>query len=478
MEKVLSIQQLLLRSRRLPWLVVGVALAVLAAVIGSATVQVRDGIRRQIAGRDGEVLYAVVMAHFAQEAAEGAAGSLTDPGVQLTVMLKASQLKGVLGIRLFNTAGELIQTFPPDLREDRLDEGDLAELRALQPTSHFDPAASLAALFYPDRDHPRAYDTVAPLLVVNVALHEEDRPLAGVAQFLLEGQSLAAEYARLDRHLIQQAVIAFAVSGGLLALALAWAFRRLDKAHRLITERTENLVKANQELALAAKMTALGAVAAQLIHGLKNPLAGLQNFVAAHSSGAPAGGDDWEQAVASTRRMQTLVNQVVAVLHEQQNDTHYELTLDELVEMVAARVLPMSRETGVTFSAAVEAEGVFANRVAHLVAFILVNLVQNGLQATPRGGCVHLRVSRAAGRLVFEVRDQGRGFQGPLFMPCCSTKEGGSGLGLALSKQLANHLGAELEMERNTPQGCVFTLRLPSDRPATSPDRDTITLAD
>jgi signal transduction histidine kinase len=479
MDKVISIQQLLLRSRRLPWLVIGLALAVLAGVIGSTALQVRNGIRGQIAGRDGEVLHAVVMAQFAEDAAEGVADSLNDPGVQLTVMLKASQLKGVLGIRLFSSSGEFVQAFPPDLREGQLDAAKLAELRLLKPTSRFDPASSLESLFYSNPDRLASHDAVAPLLEVNLALHEDGRPLAGVAQFLIEGQSLAAEFARLDRHLIRQALTAFAVSGGLLALALAWAFRRLDKAHRLITERTENLLKANQELALAAKMTALGAVTVHLIHGLKNPLAGLQNFVTAHSSGTAAAAADWEQAVASTRRMQTLINQVVTVLHEEQTSTQYEVTIEELVEMVTSSVLQMSRETGASFSVSVEADGVFPNRVAHLVAFILANLAQNGLQATPRGGNVHLRISRTAGHLLFEMRDQGGGFPKgqPLFMPCCSTKNGGSGLGLALSKQLANHLGADLDLSNDTPHGCLFALRLPDVVRVAGADRDTITLA-
>src|SRR5256885_10117139 len=43
-----------------------------------------------------------------------------------------------------------------------------------------------------------------------------------------------------------------------------------------------------------------------------------------------------------------------------------------------------------------------------------------------------------------------------LFAPCRSSKEGGSGIGLAISKQLANHLGAQLELKSNSPAGCVF----------------------
>ena len=107
------------------------------------------------------------------------------------------------------------------------------------------------------------------------------------------------------------------------------------------------------------------------------------------------------------------------------------------------------------------------NRPANLVALILVNLLQNALQATPRGRSVVLFLSDCAEKLVCEVRDEGPGFPDALadnlFSPCKSTKEGGSGIGLAISKQLANHLGATLELRSHSPTGCVFVLSVPAN---------------
>jgi nitrogen-specific signal transduction histidine kinase len=48
-----------------------------------------------------------------------------------------------------------------------------------------------------------------------------------------------------------------------------------------------------------------------------------------------------------------------------------------------------------------------------------------------------------------------------LFLPCKSTREGGSGIGLAISKQIAEFLDAKLELAESTPQGCVWLLDLP-----------------
>ncbi len=70
------------------------------------------------------------------------------------------------------------------------------------------------------------------------------------------------------------------------------------------------------------------------------------------------------------------------------------------------------------------------------------------------------------------VRDHGPGLpehvRARLFNPCQSTRQGGSGIGLAISKQLANSLSAELELESSSPSGTVFVLTVPIPSPAQS----------
>jgi signal transduction histidine kinase len=454
------IEKILLRSRRLAALVIALALLVLAAVVTISTLQVREAIRRQIAGRDAEVLNAVALMHYGEDENEGL--SLDNNADQMSIVLKSAQMRGVLGVRLFSRDGHFVESFPFEVIEAALPEEHLPSLRKLQPISRFHRHVELFRLFYPDETaEPTA---TIPVLEVIVPLHREGGPLTGIAQFLIEGQSIAAEYARLDRHLGMQAFVAFLAGSLLLTITLVWAFQRLQRSQNMLAERTENLARANQELALAAKTSALGAVTAHLLHGLKNPLAGLQNFVAAQGAVAPSEDDSaWQQAIASTRRMQAMVHQVVSVLREDQAGAVYEVTLAELEGIVCNRIHPLTREVGVAFKAIVDSHGALPNRVANLVALILINLAENAVQATPRGKTVTLVIQRKDTQLHCEVHDEGPGFPAdtPLFTPCRSTKEGGTGIGLALCKQLALHLGAELQLAASTPGGCVFTLRVP-----------------
>src|SRR5262245_17802985 len=102
MENISPIEQLLLRSRRLRWVLIGVTLASLAGMILFATLQLRAKIRHQIAGRDGEALDAVAFMYLTEDLEElKLLGPLTDPENQLGIVLKTSRLKGVVATRLF-----------------------------------------------------------------------------------------------------------------------------------------------------------------------------------------------------------------------------------------------------------------------------------------------------------------------------------------------------------------------------------------
>ena len=454
----------LFRSRWSLAVGIGVALAVLAATIAWSSLHLRRHIRAQIASRDGETLDAVAAMQYLDDKTSGdTIMPLADPGEQIQLVLKISRLRSVLGVRLFSPDGAFVNAFPAYITEATLPAEDLAALRAFKPVSHFIPRARL-------EEHDLLAETnAAPvaLLEVNIPLREEGAAqLAGLAQFLLNGTSIAREYAELDRHLVWQSALAFMVGGSILAAGLALAFGRVRRANQLLAERTSSLLQANRELALAAKISAVGAVTSHLIHGLRNPLTGLHSFVQDRAT-APGNGEDgdWRLAVATAERMQGLINRVVRVLQEEPAATRYEVTLAELVEMLSRKLQPAATAAGVAFQTGAAPSGALSNHEADLVLLILENLIQNAIDATPAGKTVRLSACAECDRVALEVADEGPGLPpempARLFKPCTSAKKGGSGIGLAISQQLANHLGAELCLKHSSSKGCTFRLVLP-----------------
>ncbi len=296
-----------------------------------------------------------------------------------------SSSTNVLGVRLFDAAGRFVTAFPANVTKATLDAGACARLRELRPVSRYYSQADLADFFLMLPPEAGARSNALPLLEVNIPIHARDQgQLLACAQLLVDGRDLAAKAAALDSQLRAEGWAVFVCGGALLGGVLVWAYRRLERTNRLLHERTERLLRANHELTLAAKTTALGAVTAHLIHGLSNPLACLQIFMSIHGDDHP-GDSDWQGAVAATRRMQELVQEVVRVLGEQDSGECYEITLEELAHVLESKVRPLAQDLGVNWEVELSAQGRLSNHRANVILLILENLVSNALQVTPRG---------------------------------------------------------------------------------------------
>jgi signal transduction histidine kinase len=452
----------LIQSRSVAVAAWALAMIVLALTVFAGSLHLRAHLREHLAERDGDILTAVALARqYANGNGVELAQRLANPADQLAIALEISQIKeGVLGVRLFDRSGRFETAFPPTLIATNLSARDAAAVGALRPVSRFIERASLGDYFLIEPGNPMA-DSRTPLLKTTIPLHAHgDSNLVAAAQLLLDGRTLAMEYARVDEHLRRLGLGLYGIGALLLSLVLAWAYWRLRRSHAVVEERTARLLRANHELALAAKTSALGSMTAHLIHGLSNPLANLQDFIAGSSTST----GDLQALAASTRRMQQLVHDLVRVLGEERTGDQYQITLGDLAEVLNAKVSSAVQESGVHMFTTLCADGSLSNRHANLVLLILENLIANALKVTSRGGTVRVRFAEGTGSVLCEVKDEGPGVSPQmlprLFTPCRST-HGGSGLGLAISKQLANQLGAGLELKTNSDNGCVFALTLP-----------------
>jgi len=146
--------------------------------------------------------------------------------------------------------------------------------------------------------------------------------------------------------------------------------------------------------------------------------------------------------------------------------------LAPLVEGVVELVAPRAQGKGIEVAAHVAAEvpGRLVGDAARLRQ-ILINLAGNAVKYTDRGG-VGLRVSRGQGdAIVFSVEDTGPGVpaehRASIFQEfervdgSATAVHGGAGLGLAISRALAERMGGELQLARSDATGSTFRLSLP-----------------
>jgi signal transduction histidine kinase len=96
---------------------------------------------------------------------------------------------------------------------------------------------------------------------------------------------------------------------------------------------------------------------------------------------------------------------------------------------------------------------------------LLINLVRNAVDAAlETGGGAEVSWGRSGGEMELRVLDEGPGLSNTanLFVPFFTTKQNGSGIGLALSRQIAEAHGGTLRLQnRRGRKGCEARLRLP-----------------
>jgi signal transduction histidine kinase len=97
---------------------------------------------------------------------------------------------------------------------------------------------------------------------------------------------------------------------------------------------------------------------------------------------------------------------------------------------------------------------------------VLINLIKNAVEAAGENGEVRVRWRATETELVAEVRDDGPGLARTdnLWVPFFTTKPGGNGIGLVLSREIVENHGGSISLEnREGAHGCVARVRLPLD---------------
>jgi signal transduction histidine kinase len=235
---------------------------------------------------------------------------------------------------------------------------------------------------------------------------------------------------------------------------------------------TESLRTTLRQLADRESLAAVNEFAAALAHEVRNPLTSLQLDLQGVEEELP---EDFPlrgvqaQAIEDLRRLDRIVGGALETARSGQ----IELGPTELVPMLesaAHRAQPHAEAAGVDLVMDVDTARDDPTRIqadAAALQRVILNLVLNGIQASPAGAEVRIGATRADRQVVVTIRDHGEGIPPDrierILEPFFTTRPGGTGIGLSIARRIvAAHRGT-LDIQSEVGEGTIVSVVLPKN---------------
>jgi signal transduction histidine kinase len=229
----------------------------------------------------------------------------------------------------------------------------------------------------------------------------------------------------------------------------------------------ESLARVQRERLAQSRLAFLGEIAANIAHEVRTPLSVLKTAAQLLARGGMPPAEQRAlatQAAAEVDRLNAVVTSLVDLARPKA--VHYRAEpVDPIVDRAVSFFQPLAAETGVDIRRVRGDGNPLVRASADQLYQVLLNLVQNAIQAMRGPGTLTLTTRRDEHGVMVEVEDTGPGFAPEvlprLFSPFVSTRSDGTGLGLALVKRMVEEHGGAVGAENRPGGGARVWVRLP-----------------
>jgi signal transduction histidine kinase len=227
-----------------------------------------------------------------------------------------------------------------------------------------------------------------------------------------------------------------------------------------------------------ARLSAMGEMAVELAHEIRNPLGSIELFASLLEKELPSGSDParWAENIRVGSR--SLNNIVSNMLHfaNPLSPAFAEVNLHEVIEEILRFTEPIMRQRDVTVEKDLAAAEPALYGDHELLKQMILNLVLNSMQAMPSRGMLlvrtrevdHLPGGAPCGGFELQIKDSGVGIPAEnlrrIFDPFFTTNRNGTGLGLSVVHQIVDKHSGFIKVESEVNVGTTFTIVLPNVR--------------
>jgi two-component system sensor histidine kinase PilS (NtrC family) len=223
-----------------------------------------------------------------------------------------------------------------------------------------------------------------------------------------------------------------------------------------------------EEVRTKEKLAAVGEMAAQLAHEIRNPLGSIRGSAQVLMSEPELGEEQGRLLSIISRESKRLSDTLNRFLYQVRSPARPRDPVDlRPVVEEAVTLLRNGAEVGPKHEVRFEAdEGPHVCLAdPDQIAQVFWNLARNGLEAMPDGGRLEVTLRRVASDVVLTVSDEGRGMgrdeQRRIFEPRPGSSRPGPGLGLAIVFQIVRQHGGDIAVHSAADKGTRFDVRLP-----------------
>jgi two-component system, NtrC family, sensor histidine kinase PilS len=236
----------------------------------------------------------------------------------------------------------------------------------------------------------------------------------------------------------------------------------------LVFQNLTEIKRLEREVRVNEKLAAVGEMAAQLAHEIRNPLGSISGS-AQVLMGEPNMSEEQEQLLAIITRESKRLSETLNHFLYQARPALAPSGPVDIGRAVEEAVTLLRNGPEVRAGHSVEFE---ADQGPHVcladpdqIKQVFWNLARNGLEAMPSGGVLQIRISCRGDDLVLAVRDQGRGMardeQQRVFEPFHSDTPMGTGLGLAIVYRIVREHRGDITVRSAPSRGTEVEVRLP-----------------
>jgi len=264
------------------------------------------------------------------------------------------------------------------------------------------------------------------------------------------------------------------IQGGLERLQTDPNYRLPDQDHELrnivqaVNRMADSRQKLEAELRRDDRLRVMGRVVAGIAHEIRNPLNSIRltvRLLARRLQKHPEATEPVEIITAEIDRLDTLLKSLLAFRADDPPKIRLQ-PLQPIIQRTLALVEPHASESGVVLQVDTKHD-CEASVDSNLLQQALMNLLLNAIEASGDHGMVRVAIQPSDGHTEIVVEDSGPGLnaeqQERIFEAFYTTKPGGTGLGLAVTKTLLEKMGAGVECSSGTSSGARFSVVLPTE---------------